>query len=144
VVNELRQESNGRWVPEGEAVRLPPGATSTSVRPIHPGPHRLLLTTTVGDARLEATDLFVAGPVPEEVSQLVGTVPHLATLAALTGGKVVSTASPDLSALAIKPEVVVRVGVSADRPIWNHPLVFLVLLAVFGLEWYVERKIGYT
>lgn len=139
-----RQAADGGWEPEGPPRMLPPGTETAEVVPASAGPHRVAVVTTLGDARLQAADVFLAGPHPDEVTQILPTVPHLATLAALTGGKVIPATATDLSPLAVRPEVVVRVGVSADEPLWNHPLVFLLLLAVLGLEWYVERKIGYT
>jgi hypothetical protein len=46
--------------------------------------------------------------------------------------------------VVLKPEVVARVGILSDVPVWNHPIVLAILLLALGLEWFMERKIGYT
>ena len=105
---------------------------------------RVIASGQEGEARIEAIDAFVVGPSPEEVAQVVPTTRYLGVLAESTGGRVESLAAPDLKAVGLRSEVVARVGLQADEPLWNHPAVFLLLLLALALEWYAERKIGYT
>jgi hypothetical protein len=101
-------------------------------------------TGTAGEAPLSAEDLVVVGPLPGEVGDAEPPLRHLSMLASASKGRTAGSSLPSIETLPFRPEVVARVGVSADEPLWNHPLVFLALLAVLGLEWFVERKIGYT
>ncbi|MBM4394502.1 MAG: hypothetical protein FJ087_02290 [Deltaproteobacteria bacterium] len=109
-----------------------------------PGVWRATASGVIGDARVEASDVFLVGPSDEEATQILPGAPRLAALAELTGGRVVQMADAAPDALPLRPEVVATVGVHSEDPIWNHPAVFLILVLVLGLEWYVERKIGYT
>ena len=116
----------------------------SAFRPPEAGTWRLLASGTMGQAAVEAADLFVAGPSPEETGVVMPGTAYLTALARATGGGTLSLPDPDLDAVALRPEVVARLAVQADRPVWNHPIVLLLLVLVLGVEWYIERKIGYT
>jgi hypothetical protein len=53
-------------------------------------------------------------------------------------------ALPDPGRLPFPVEEAQQVGVSRVDPLWNHPLLWLLLVAILMIEWYLERKIGYT
>jgi hypothetical protein len=122
----------------------PDGTKRITLVPPGPGTWRVRAAGLAGEAPLVASDLFAAGPLPDEIGESEPALRQLSSLAKATKGHTAGADLPDVHALPFRPEVVARVGVSADEPLWNHPLVFLILLAVLGLEWFVERKIGYT
>jgi hypothetical protein len=120
------------------------GSARLALVPSGPGTWRVVAAAVEGEAPLSAEDLCVVGPLPAEVGESEPPLRHLSIFAMATKGRTAGPDLPTVESLPFRPEVVARVGVSADEPLWNHPLVFLLLLAVLGLEWYVERKIGYT
>ncbi len=120
------------------------GSARLLLVPSGPGTWRVIASAVAGEATLSAEDLFVVGPLDSEAGESEPPLRHLSVLAMATKGRSTGPDLPAIESLPFRPEVVARVGVSADEPLWNHPLVFLLLLAVLGLEWYVERKIGYT
>jgi hypothetical protein len=108
------------------------------------GAWKVTVTAGIGGATREASDVFVVGPSPEETARFVPATGALAALASQTGGHVATLSKPDLDRIALRPDVVARVGIVSDDPEWNHPAVFFFLLIALGLEWFIERKIGYT
>jgi uncharacterized membrane protein len=120
------------------------GSARLALVPSGPGTWRVVAAAVEGEAPLSAEDLCMVGPLPAEVGESEPPLRHLSIFAMATKGRTAGPDLPTVESLPFRPEVVARVGVSADEPLWNHPLVFLLLLAVLGLEWYVERKIGYT
>lgn len=142
-----RRGPDGAFEPPADAREVAiddDGSARATLQPSAPGTWRVTVTALSGEAPLSASDLFVVGPVPAEVGEAEPPVRQLAALATATKGRNAGADLPEIESLPFRPEVVARVGVSADEPLWNHPLVFLLLLAVLGLEWFVERKIGYT
>lgn len=143
----LRAGPAGRWDPAGDPVEVtvgPEGTARASLAPPGSGVFRLQATVAGAEASLEAWDLLVVGPLPAEVGEAEPALRPLSALATATRGLSAGPDLPPVDGLPFRPEVVARVGASASEPLWNHPLVFLLLVAVLGLEWYVERKIGYT
>ncbi len=120
------------------------GTARTSFVAPRSGTFRVRAECAWGDLRLRAEDLFLVAPSDEELDGLTSLERTTLELASRTGGQTRSLASPELSSLPLKPEVVARVGLLTDKPLWDHPLILLLLLGVLALEWYAERKIGYT
>jgi hypothetical protein len=108
------------------------------------GAWRVVGSGTIGAARVESADWFVVGPSREEVERALGPANAAGAVAAATGGEVHSMDRPALDDIELRSEILARLGVGADEPVWNHPLVFAILLVALALEWFVERKIGYT
>lgn len=142
-----RRSPSGRFEDAGPAGHLEAsdlGRASLRLMPPAPGSYRLLVSGEEGEARLEASDAFVVGPSREEILGALDSEKDLSSLATLTGGRVAPLAEPALEDVRLKPEVVARLGVGAPDPLWNHPIAFVILLIVLALEWFIERKTGYT
>ena len=120
------------------------GNARATLQPTGPGVWRAVASTSLFEAPLVAEDMFAVGPLPAEVGVAEPPLRHLAIFATASKGRLAGQDLPSVESLPFRPEIVARVGVSADEPLWNLPIVFLVILGVLGLEWYVERKIGYT
>ncbi len=142
-----RRAPDGTYEPPGsprDATVGPDGVARVRLAPPGPGVYAATVHGVQGEARVSATDLLVVGPVEAEVGESDPPLRHLSVLAGAAKGRTAGPGLPALGTLPFRPEVVAQVGVSAEEPLWNHPLVFLALLLVLGLEWFVERKIGYT
>ena len=107
-----------------------------------PGIFRVRASGVMGDAQVSADDLFLADVAPLEAGKVFGAPSGV--IGALTGGKVIPLGAADLSTIYLRPEVRATVSTYMDEPIWNHPIFFLVMTLLLGVEWYIERKTGYT
>jgi hypothetical protein len=108
------------------------------------GVWRIEATGSLGSAVVGSADLFVVGPSRKEIDTALDPTIGLAALTGATGGRVLQLASAELGDVELRSEILARLSVGAEEPVWNHPAVFLILLLALGLEWFVERKIGYT
>lgn len=149
-VDSVRLEVRDPEDPEGAALfqgEVPldaTGAAAVTVVPRQPGLFRVVAEGLRGEVPLRARTLFLAGPTDDEIDGMTSLERTTPLLASRTGGRTRTLAAPELSELPLKPEVVARVGTLTDRTLWDHPLVLLLLLGVLGLEWFAERRIGYT
>ena len=103
-----------------------------------------MLYEVITDVPLRARTLFLAAPTDAEIDGMTALERTTPLLASRTGGGTRTLAAAALDTLPLKPEVVARVGTLTDRALWDHPLVLLLLLGALGLEWFVERRLGYT
>lgn len=120
------------------------GTAKTGFTAARPGTFRVRAECMWGDVRLRAEELFLVAPSDEELDGLASLDRTTLDLARRTGGQARTLATPELSSLPLKPEVMARVGLLTDKTLWDHPLILVLLLGVLALEWYAERKIGYT
>jgi hypothetical protein len=106
--------------------------------PRRSGPHRVTVET---DGGLSATDRFLVLSGESELAHLDPDPNLLDQLAAATGGVQLS-GRIDAGALALattpRSEILARV----DRPIWDHPLTLVLLLALLVGEWLLRRRTG--
>lgn len=109
------------------------------------GPIRVRVTAAQGDLVLESEALGLVQPGPGEREPPGKAGDRLASWIRASGGLVAPIAAPpDPGRLPFPVEEAQQVGVSRVDPLWNHPLLWLLLVAILMIEWYLERKIGYT
>jgi len=100
---------------------------------------------TRGDHGVEAASLGHLEAGPGEREDPGPSRERLAAWVHASGGLVAPLdAPPDPDRLPFPVERPRRVGVSRVDPLWNHPLLWVVLVAILMAEWYLERKMGYT
>ena len=46
-----------------------------------------------------------------------------------------------LDTLALKPEVVTTLAITKDTPLWDNPIVLIIILLALIGEWIAERKL---
>ncbi len=120
------------------------GAATVTVVPRGLGTYRVVAECLRGEVSLHAQTLFLVAPDDDEIDTMTSLERTTPALAARTGGGTRTLAAPEIATLPLKPEVVVRVGILSDQSLWDHPLVLLLLLGALGLEWFAERRLGYT
>lgn len=109
------------------------------------GPVRVRVTGVLGDQVLESEALGLVRPGSGERDAGGPSGDRLASWVRASGGLVAPMASPpDPDRLPFPVEEPQHIGVSRVDPLWNHPLLWLLLVAILMAEWYLERKIGYT
>jgi uncharacterized membrane protein len=109
--------------------------------PRTPGAFKVLVRLEEGHSIMEASDLFVVGPSAAELATLGSTDdPGMFRVAS----SILPLEPPSPETLSLRPEVVARLGVFGEMPLWNHPVLLILLLAILAFEWYFERRIGYT
>lgn len=141
------RESRGPQVPPlfaGDLSVDASGFATLTIVPRHAGTYRVFAEGLRNQVELRSETLFLVTPDDDEIDTMTSLERSTSLLAARTGGDTRTWAAPGFDALPLRPEVVARVGILSDRTLWDHPLVLVVLLAVLGLEWLAERRLGYT
>ena len=92
-----------------------------------------------GAAQITTEVLVSEGQRWIELTDLTTDHTRLATIARLSGGRVVPRESlSDIPTALTQADP--RVREIRSRPIWNHPAVFALLLALLTAEWYLRRR----
>jgi len=143
-----RPGEDGTWEPLEPAVPLSLDVQQQArVARVIPseGPVRVRATAAAGDLLLESEAFGLVQAGPGERDSVGTSGDRLEPWVRASGGLTASVASPpDPGRLPFPAEEAHQVGVSRVDPLWNHPLLWLLLVAILMAEWYLERKIGYT
>lgn len=107
-----------------------------------PGAYRAVLTRPVGRGD-PASDSFVVEADPVEMQRTTVDLTALSDVAAITGGAVVSIDEAADHLVSLIPEGrSMRIRPLPPVPIWNHPLVALLLFSLLIGEWLLRRRWG--
>lgn len=107
-----------------------------------PGAYRAVVTRPLGSGD-PASDSFVVEADPVEMQRPMVDLPAVADVAAITGGAVVPIDEAADRLLALIPEGrSMRIRPLPSVPIWNHPLVALLLFGLLVGEWLLRRRWG--
>lgn len=139
-----REVSPGHFEDIQAALHASGDSNTVRFRVEGPGSWRVIATGKVAEATVESQGVFASGPSSDEIKKALSSSPIPAMLATKTGGRVYTLDNVDLSTVTITPETEVKLGGYSDEPIWNHPVVLIFMLIALGVEWFIERKIGYT
>jgi len=130
--------------PEDEvrALAFAPGEDGLTARfvPRRSGRHEVKATITAKEGPVEREARFVVETDRREMEQTGLDEAELARLAALTGGSVADAAT----AREIPDRIAREAYVAAKREelhARNTPLFFLALVALFGVEWWIRRRV---
>lgn len=87
-------------------------------------------------------DLFVATDLKAEMATVVGDRRVLEAIATESGGRVwpIETVGPPLE---LRDPKVTKIASRRHRELWNVPFVLLILILLFGAEWWLRRRFGY-
>lgn len=122
--------------------RIEKGKASLSVTLNETGEYRMTVVHLA--TGLSADDVVVVGPATEELFNLWTPGAIAKTLAASFGGELHPVESPALERFRPRGGELVRTGVRVILTLWDHPLVLAIVILVFALEWYLERRLGQT
>lgn len=107
-----------------------------------PGAYRAVVTRPLGSGD-PASDSFVVQTDPLELQRATVDLTALSDVAAITGGAVVPIDEAADRLLSLIPEGrAMRIRPLPSVPIWNHPLVALLLFALLVAEWLLRRRWG--
>lgn len=107
-----------------------------------PGAYRAVVTRPLGSGD-PASDAFVVESDPVELQRATVDLIALSDVAAITGGAVVPIDEAADRLLSLIPEGrSMRIRPLPSVPIWNHPLVALLLFALLVAEWLLRRRWG--
>ncbi len=106
------------------------------------GPHRVAVTVRAAGEERSASDVFVVGPKGGEMVHIRATGRAAQALARRFGGEVHPLSASALDRFRPRGTSALRTGARVEVPVWNHPSILLLVIILFGLEWYLERRIG--
>ncbi len=129
VVEEVsdRTDENGRW--------------SFDYDPTKPGIFDVQVRTLIGGRQMTATTVFVVNDERPEMRDTVGTDQLLSLIAKSTEGEYRSL-KQGIAGLAFQPPRVSEVISRTVHERWNVPGIFFCACILFGLEWWVRRRLG--
>lgn len=119
---------------EGRAVWSFPAAAA--------GVWELRAEAEVGGELLQDTTIYLSGEIDAELREVAGRPDLLEQLARSSGGELHSLAD-SFADLALRPAQVLRVRQRESRPLWSHPLVLALALALAGCEWWLRQRWGF-
>lgn len=105
------------------------------------GPHAVETTCDFKGTLLKASDVFLVTPTDDELDGMTSLVLTTPSLAKHTGGQAVTMDEVKLDTLALKPEVVTTLAITKDTPLWDNPIVLIIILLALIGEWIAERKL---
>ncbi len=117
------------------------GEAQVSIPPPQPGAWRLDARATVDGRSLTEAKTFVARPQGRELEDVVGREGVLRELASVSGGEFTRGSLGDVRVLPLREE---RIGSQRSIPLWSHPALMLVALALLALEWALRRRAGHA
>lgn len=104
-----------------------------------PGSGRFRVEANEDDAGVSNTTEFQVTEVRQELNETGMQLENLERISELTGGK--TLAISDLSKLpSILNQDPVTLNLKSERPLWDHSLVAILLIALLGAEWILRRK----
>ena len=140
---ELTLPGGDRLTLDAEPDGREPGAYTAAYVPKQPGAFRVVAKATApdGSAVGEREAGWAAQPAADEFARLEPDREYLKSLAAKTGGEVVSGDGLDafVRSLATRAAPVTEPWTS---PLWHHPVYFLVALICLTAEWGLRRING--
>lgn len=120
-----------------QADRTTPGLYEGYFTAAIPGRYRL--EANEDDREVSNTTEFQVAEVKQELTDTDADLDHMKRIATLTGGS--SLGVRELSTLpTLLKNSSVETTVRSERPIWDHWLVILLLVALLGTEWIMRRK----
>ena len=90
----------------------------------------------------EGRDLFVGSGGRIEFERVVDDGAWIKALAEASGGDVHDIEKPPPS-VALRPPRVSKVTHRKRHELWNSPVSIAILIALFGIEWWIRRRWGY-
>ena len=106
------------------------------------GIYALEARSKLGGKDAQASDRFIIEPTTMERQRLVGDDALLRALTDRTGGTY-TTLDQDLESLTLKPATLARTTAQRQRDLWASPYVLVMLVIIFGLEWWLRRRLGF-
>ena len=127
---------------EDESVTDANGVIELEIPTPTEGIYALEARAQLSGKEIEASDTFIVESMSPEGQRLVGDGRLLKALSEETGGTY-QTLDITLDALPLKPSPVARTTGKRQRDLWASPYVLIALVMIFGLEWWLRRRLGF-
>lgn len=107
-----------------------------------PGVWRVAAVVDRGGHPQQEETIYLSGGADPELQDVMPREDLLVVLARETGGTLHHLPDSILEP-ALRPPRVLRVRAQESHPLWTHPIVLFVALALLGLQWWLRRGWGF-
>ena len=117
------------------------GESQADVGALPPGAYHLSGRATLDGRAVSEDKTFVVRAEGKELEDIISRDEILRAIADAGGG---SYRRASLDGVTIRDPREVRVGSQTNVPVWSHPALLVLVLALLAAEWVLRRRAGYT